>query len=98
VEISLHDGPGHHQNHPVGTSLTRAVACGCRNDLTQATYGFSRDDIGSFLPAYLDKKVLEADPFATLDQKGTFRASCSRWEQESPGLLSRKGDDGAHGP
>jgi pyruvate, orthophosphate dikinase len=40
------------------------------NDLTQATYGFSRDDIGSFLPAYLDKKVLEADPFATLDQKG----------------------------
>jgi len=42
----------------------------CSNDLTQNTYGFSRDDIGNFLPAYLDKKVLEFDPFATLDQKG----------------------------
>lgn len=37
------------------------------NDLTQMTFGFSRDDIGSFLPKYLDKKLLPRDPFATID-------------------------------
>ncbi|OGJ90968.1 MAG: pyruvate, phosphate dikinase [Candidatus Raymondbacteria bacterium RifOxyA12_full_50_37] len=40
------------------------------NDLTQMGFGFSRDDIGSFLPDYLEKKVLPADPFATIDQEG----------------------------
>src|SRR6266508_313849 len=40
------------------------------NDLTQMTYGYSRDDIGKFLPFYLDKKLLPADPFAVLDQEG----------------------------
>ena len=40
------------------------------NDLTQMTYGFSRDDAGSFLQDYYDKKVYEQDPFARLDQKG----------------------------
>ena len=40
------------------------------NDLTQTTFGFSRDDVGSFLPVYLSKKVLPADPFQTLDQEG----------------------------
>jgi pyruvate,orthophosphate dikinase len=40
------------------------------NDLTQMTYGFSRDDIGSFLPEYLDKKILPEDPFNILDQEG----------------------------
>lgn len=41
------------------------------NDLTQTTFGFSRDDIeGKFLPVYIDKKVLEVNPFAVLDQKG----------------------------
>lgn len=40
------------------------------NDLTQMFFGFSRDDIGSFLPAYLNKKILPADPFQTLDQEG----------------------------
>ena len=40
------------------------------NDLTQMTYGFSRDDVGKFLPAYLEQKILENDPFAVLDQRG----------------------------
>lgn len=40
------------------------------NDLTQMGFGFSRDDMGSFLPVYLEKKVLPADPFQTLDQEG----------------------------
>ena len=40
------------------------------NDLTQMTFGYSRDDIASFLPAYLDKKILKVDPFQVLDQEG----------------------------
>lgn len=40
------------------------------NDLTQMTFGFSRDDAGKFLPDYYSKKILEQDPFATVDQKG----------------------------
>jgi len=40
------------------------------NDLTQMTFGYSRDDIASFLPIYLDKKILSADPFQILDQNG----------------------------
>ncbi len=40
------------------------------NDLTQMTYGFSRDDAGKFLDAYYQKKILESDPFARLDQNG----------------------------
>ena len=40
------------------------------NDLTQMTLGFSRDDIGKFLPVYLDKGLIKADPFQTLDQNG----------------------------
>lgn len=40
------------------------------NDLTQMTYGFSRDDIGKFLPLYKEKEILPQDPFQTLDQEG----------------------------
>ncbi len=40
------------------------------NDLTQMSFGFSRDDIGGFLPIYLDKKLLKNDPFVTIDQEG----------------------------
>jgi pyruvate, orthophosphate dikinase len=40
------------------------------NDLTQMTFGYSRDDIASFLPTYLEKKILQADPFQVLDQNG----------------------------
>jgi pyruvate, orthophosphate dikinase len=41
------------------------------NDLTQMTFGFSRDDIGGFMNEYLDQKILAADPFQTIDQDGT---------------------------
>jgi pyruvate,orthophosphate dikinase len=44
--------------------------CFGTNDLTQMTYGFSRDDAGKFLNAYYDAKILESDPFAKLDQVG----------------------------
>ncbi len=44
--------------------------CFGTNDLTQMTYGFSRDDAGKFLEAYYDKKIFENDPFARLDQSG----------------------------
>ena len=40
------------------------------NDLTQMTFGYSRDDIASFLPIYLEKKILKFDPFQVLDQNG----------------------------
>ncbi len=40
------------------------------NDLTQLTFGFSRDDSGKFLPEYIEKGILEKDPFATLDRDG----------------------------
>ena len=44
--------------------------CFGTNDLTQMTYGFSRDDAGKFLNAYYDSKIFESDPFAKLDQEG----------------------------
>ncbi len=43
------------------------------NDLTQMTYGFSRDDAGKFIPRYLEKKLIDADPFVTLDVRAVGR-------------------------
>jgi pyruvate, orthophosphate dikinase len=40
------------------------------NDLTQTAYGFSRDDISKFLPAYIERGILKTDPFTTIDQEG----------------------------
>lgn len=40
------------------------------NDLTQMTFGYSRDDVAGFLPTYLDEKILKVDPFQVLDQEG----------------------------
>ncbi|HHT9124844.1 MAG TPA: pyruvate, phosphate dikinase [Candidatus Brocadiia bacterium] len=40
------------------------------NDLTQMTYGFSRDDVGTFVPDYLEKSILEKDPFSSIDKEG----------------------------
>ena len=47
--------------------------CYGTNDLTQMTFGFSRDDAGKFLDAYYDAKIYENDPFAKLDQIGVGR-------------------------
>jgi pyruvate,orthophosphate dikinase len=68
------------------------------NDLTQMTYGYSRDDIGKFLPFYLDKKLLPADPFAVLDQEGVgelIRIGIERGRKTRPDL--KIGICGEHG-
>jgi pyruvate,orthophosphate dikinase len=68
------------------------------NDLTQMTFGYSRDDIGKFLPFYLEKKLLPADPFAVLDQDGVgelMRIGIQRGRKRRPGL--KVGICGEHG-
>ena len=50
------------------------------NDLTQMTFGYSRDDIASFLPVYLEKKILKVDPFQVLDQNGVDISSLKEEE------------------
>ncbi|MFN7116424.1 MAG: pyruvate, phosphate dikinase [Saprospiraceae bacterium] len=68
------------------------------NDLTQMTFGFSRDDIGGFLPNYLDLKILKDDPFQTLDQVGVgelIKIGIERGRQTRPNL--KVGICGEHG-
>lgn len=68
------------------------------NDLTQMTFGYSRDDIASFLPVYLDKKILKADPFQVLDQKGVgqlIKIALEKGRSVRPNL--RTGICGEHG-
>src|SRR5690606_37995957 len=68
------------------------------NDLTQMTFGFSRDDIGTFLPVYLEKGVLEKDPFQTIDQKGVgelVRMGVEKGRSRRPDL--KVGICGEHG-
>src|SRR5579864_2995770 len=68
------------------------------NDLTQMTYGYSRDDIGRFLPQYLESGVLPYDPFARLDDEGIgqlVRLACERGRQARPDL--HLGVCGEHG-
>ena len=62
------------------------------NDLTQMTFGYSRDDIGKFLPFYLEKKLLPNDPFAVLDQDGVgelVRVGIERGRQAVPNAEGR---------
>lgn len=68
------------------------------NDLTQMTFGYSRDDIASFLPVYLEKKILKVDPFQVLDQNGVgqlIRMAVEKGRAVRPGL--RTGICGEHG-
>ena len=68
------------------------------NDLTQMTFGYSRDDIGKFLPYYLEKKLLPSDPFAVLDQEGVgelVRIGIERGRKTVAGL--KVGICGEHG-
>lgn len=68
------------------------------NDLTQLTFGYSRDDIGSFLPTYLRKKILKVDPFMTIDQNGVgqlVRLGVQNGRMEKPDL--KCGICGEHG-
>jgi pyruvate,orthophosphate dikinase len=68
------------------------------NDLTQTTYGFSRDDIGGFLREYLRKKILESDPFQTIDRRGVgalIRMAVEKGRRARPDL--KIGICGEHG-
>jgi pyruvate,orthophosphate dikinase len=72
------------------------------NDLTQMTFGFSRDDIGGFLNEYLDKKMLANDPFQTIDQGGVgqlITMACEKGRSTRPnlkiGICGEQGGDPA---
>ena len=68
------------------------------NDLTQMTFGFSRDDAGKFLGAYYDKKIYENDPFAKLDQVGVgklIKMACELGKSTRPDI--KLGICGEHG-
>ena len=68
------------------------------NDLTQMTFGYSRDDIASFLPVYLEKKILKVDPFQVLDQNGVgqlIKIAVEKGRSVRPNL--RTGICGEHG-
>ena len=68
------------------------------NDLTQTTYGISRDDAGRFIPIYIENEVFSADPFARLDREGVGRlmkAACLDGRKTRPGI--KLGICGEHG-
>ena len=69
------------------------------NDLTQMTFGYSRDDAGKFLNEYVDKEILEKDPFQTLDQKGVGKLvkMATNLAREEKGDKIKLGICGEHG-
>ena len=59
------------------------------NDLTQMTFGFSRDDTGAFMKDYLEKRIIDADPFQTIDQSGVgalIEIAATKGRKTRPGL------------
>lgn len=70
------------------------------NDLTQMTYGFSRDDVGTFLPAYLKAGILEKDPFETIDEAGVgelIKRSAAAGKASVLNGIAKAGVCGEHG-
>ncbi|HRZ78111.1 MAG TPA: pyruvate, phosphate dikinase, partial [Bacteroidales bacterium] len=68
------------------------------NDLTQMTFGYSRDDAGKFLPIYIEQGILKHDPFQVLDQEGVgqlVEMACAKGRQARPKL--KLGICGEHG-
>ncbi len=68
------------------------------NDLTQMTFGYSRDDAGKFLPIYIEKGILKNDPFEVLDQEGVgqlVEMACKKGREARPGI--KLGICGEHG-
>jgi pyruvate,orthophosphate dikinase len=68
------------------------------NDLTQMTFGYSRDDVGSFMPEYIEKKIVPRDPFATIDAEGVgqlVRMGTEKGRMTNPKL--KVGVCGEHG-
>ena len=68
------------------------------NDLTQMTFGYSRDDVGTFIPEYKRKGILADDPFVTIDQEGVgqlIKATVDKGRAVKPGL--KIGVCGEHG-
>jgi pyruvate,orthophosphate dikinase len=103
---------GVHVNYTVGTMIELPRACMIAddiardadffsfgtNDLTQTTYGISRDDSAHFLPAYIEKGVVEVDPFVKLDQEGVgglMRIGVGKGRSVKPNL--KIGICGEHG-
>lgn len=68
------------------------------NDLTQMTYGFSRDDAGRFIPEYLEKSLITSDPFVSLDKRAVgdlMKIAIERSKAANPGI--KYGICGEHG-
>ena len=68
------------------------------NDLTQMTFGFSRDDVGSFVPEYIEKKILPKDPFQVLDREGVgylIKIAVDKGKEANPNI--KLGICGEHG-
>ncbi len=112
VAESIHKKTGLRPKYQVGTMIEIPRACLVAdqiaaeaeffsfgtNDLTQMTYGYSRDDVGKFLPDYLERRMLPADPFQTLDARGVgqlLQMAIGNGRATQPGL--KVGVCGEHG-
>ena len=70
------------------------------NDLTQMTFGFSRDDVGTFMPTYIKGGVLEKDPFVTIDEEGVgqlIKSSAEKGKECAINCIAKAGICGEHG-